>query len=86
VLYYKSEAWYLGSLRKTSASGNALRMAAHYPNRFISLTTCTRWLIEQHPKLVCLQAIIIDFKTYSEKVPKSEWIDLNFKQIMMSQQ
>jgi hypothetical protein len=37
------------------------------------------------PEMMCVYKLsLLLFKTYNERVPESEWIDLNFKQIMMS--
>ena len=39
------------------------------------------------PEIMCVNKLsLLLFKTYNERLPEGEWIDLNFKQIMMSPQ
>ena len=93
ILYYNSEVWHTGSLKQNirsqlfSASGNALRVAMHYPSKFISFSDLHKMANRATPDMYKTYRLsLILYRTFNEKLPEVEWIDLNFKQINMSRQ
>ena len=93
ILYYNSEVWHTGSLKQNirsqllSASGNALRVAMHYPSKFISFSDLHKMANRATPDMYKTYRLsLLLYRTFSEKLPEVEWIDLNFKQINMSRQ
>ena len=93
VLYHNCEVWHLPTLKPEikqhllSASANALKLAQHYPDRMESFINiheeCKCALQEQ--MILCEHAILLH-KLYNQRSPETEWINLNFQQLLTSRQ
>ena len=93
ILYYNSEIWHLPTLAPQlkqlllSASATALKITQRTPNpmqSFIDIhTECKRALPEQ---MMIYKHSLLLHKLYNTQLPESEWIALNFQQIITSRQ
>ena len=93
ILYYNSEVWHLGSLKSTvknrllSASANAIRVALHYPDPFISFIDLHKMVKRATPEMFSLYKLSITlYKTFNDAIPEIEWMGLNLDQVNMSRQ
>ena len=93
ILYYNSEIWHLPTLSPQlkklllSASANALKLTQVVPDRmqsFISIhIECKRALPDQ---MMMYKHSIMLHKLYNTQLPETEWIALNFQQILTTRQ
>ena len=88
TLYYNAEIWLSDSLKYSlkkqllSASGNALRVALHYPDPMISFTHLHRLANRATPTMFCKYRLALQlYKTFNNRVPETEWLHLNLEQI-----
>ena len=88
TLYYNTEIWLSDSLKYSlkkqllSASGNALRVALHYPDPMISFIHLHRLANRATPTMFCKYRLALQlYKTFNNRVPETEWLHLNLEQI-----
>ena len=93
ILYYNSEVWHLPNLKPElnqmllSSSANALKISQRHPDRMESFTNvhknCKRALPIQ---IIEYKHAILLHKLYNDQIPVSDWVELNFNQILTSRQ
>ena len=93
ILYYNSEIWHLPTLKPElnqmllSASAKALKITQKNPNAMESYVnvhkSCERALPGQ---LLEYKHAILLHNVYNNQIPKDDWVDLNFNQILTSRQ
>ena len=91
ILYYNSEVWHIPKLQPAlkqlilSASANALKTTQRNPDLFESFidkhANCKRATPNQ---MIIYKHAILAHKIYNQSGPGSDWIDLNFNQILTS--
>ena len=91
ILYYNSEVWHIPKLQPAlkqlilSASANALKTTQRNPDLFESFidkhANCKRATPNQ---MITYKHAILAHKIYNQSGPGSDWIDLNFNQILTS--
>jgi hypothetical protein len=93
ILYYNSEVWHLGSLKRPlkqqllSTSAKALRVALKYPDINISYVQLHTMAGRATPKMFCnYKLALLLYKTINEEVTEEDWLSLNFNQIFTSRQ
>jgi hypothetical protein len=70
-----------------SASGNALRVALHYTDRFTSFIGLHKQAKRTTPEIFGLFKLsLLLYITFNDAIPETEWVGLNFQQITMSRQ
>jgi hypothetical protein len=87
ILYYNAEIWLSDSLshqlkkQLQSASGRALRVAMHYPDPMISFQQLHRTSGRATPNMIDKYRLALQlYKTFNDRKPEKEWLDLNFVQ------
>ena len=89
ILYYNSEVWHLPNLKPEllSSSANALKISQRHPDRMESFVNihknCKRALPSQ---IIEYKHAILLHKLYNEQMPVSDWVELNFNQVLTSRQ
>ena len=93
ILYYNSEIWHLPTLSPQlkqsllSASATALKITQKVQNRMQSFVNihleCKRALPEQ---MIVYKHALLLHKLYNKNSPETEWIALNFQQLLTSRQ
>ena len=93
ILYYNSEIWHLPTLSPRlkqlllSASATALKITQKSQNRMQSFVSihleCNRALPEQ---MIVYKHALLLHKLYNKNSPETEWIALNFQQLLTSRQ
>ena len=93
ILYYNSEIWHIPNLKPDlkqmllSASANALKISQKHPDRMESFVNihqnCKRALPNQ---MIEYKHLILLHKLYNEKSPVTDWLELNFNQVLTSRQ
>ncbi len=93
ILYYNSEVWHLGSLKRPikqqllSTSAKALRVALKYPDKNISYTQLHTMAGRATPEMFRnYKLALLLYKTITEELPEEDWLALNFNQIFTSRQ
>ena len=93
VLYYNCEVWNIGSLKQNlknqllSASGNALRVAFHYPSQYIGFMELHKRADRATPEMFGRYRLsLLLYRTFNDAIPETEWVEMNFQQIVMSRQ
>ena len=93
VLYYNSEVWHIPKLKPAlnqlilSASANALKLSQRNPDFFESFVDKHKNCNRATPKqMIIYKHAILAHKLYNQSGPRSDWIDLNFDQILTSRQ
>ena len=87
ILYYNAEIWLSDSLsyqlkkQLLSASGRALRVAMHYPDPMISFIQLHRTSCRATPDMMGKYKLALQlYKTFNNRFPEKDWLDLNFEQ------
>ena len=93
ILFYNSEVWHLPNLKAPlkqlllSASAKALKLSQRTPDPFESFInihkSCNRASPEQ---MIIYKHAILLHKLYNTHQPQTDWIELNFNQILTSWQ
>ena len=93
ILFYYSEVWHLPNLKTPlkqvllSASAKALKLSQRTPDPFESFInihkSCNRASPEQ---MIVYKHAILLHKLYNTHQPQTDWIELNFNQILTSRQ
>ena len=93
ILYYNSEVWHLPTLNSElkqmllSASAKALKISQRRPDPMESYLnvhkSCERALPSQ---ILEFKHAVVLHNIYNTQIPKDDWIDLNFNQILTSRQ
>ena len=93
ILYYNSEVWHIPKLKPAlnqlilSASANALKLSQRNPDFFESFVDKHKNCNRATPKqMIIYKHAILAHKLYNQSGPRSDWIDLNFDQILTSRQ
>ena len=93
ILYYNSEIWHLPSLTNELkhslfiASAVALRVCLHYPDNSISYKELHKITKRATPEMICeYKMALLLYKTFSDRQPEGEWLNLNDNFICTSRQ
>ena len=93
ILYYNSEVWHLGSLKAIlhkqlmSASAKALKVALHYPDPMISYVNLHKMANRATPEMFLKYKMsLLLYRTFNNEIPETDWLSLNFDQILTSRQ
>ena len=93
ILFYNSEVWYMHSLNQSLkhsifvASSLALKMSLHYPQVNHSYNDLHVLTKRATPNMYCdYKNAILLYKTFNDRVPYDEWLNLNLWQINTSRQ
>jgi hypothetical protein len=69
------------------ASENALPVALHYPDQFPSFTELHKRANRAAPEMFGHYKLsLMLYRTFNDSILETEWVGLNFQQIMMSRQ
>ena len=93
ILYYNSEIWHLPSLTNELkhslfiASAVALRVCLHYPDNSISYKELHKITKRATPEMICeYKMALLLYKTFNDRQPEGEWLNLNDNFICTSRQ
>jgi hypothetical protein len=93
ILFYNSEVWHLPNLKPTlkqlllSASANALKLCQRTPNMYESFINVHKSCQRATPnQMIMYKHAILLHKLYNNNLPKADWVELNFQQILTSRQ
>jgi hypothetical protein len=93
ILYYNSEVWHLNSLKVIlqkqlmTASAKALKVALHFPDPMISYASLHKMANRATPEMFLKYKMsLLLYRTFNNEIPETDWLSLNFDQIITSRQ
>ena len=93
ILFYNSEVWHLPNLKPSlkqlllSASTNALKLCQRTPDMYESFINIHKSCQRATPnQMIVYKHAILLHKLYNNNLPKADWVELNFQQILTSRQ